>query len=124
MEKWRVRGCISFREHPGAVKLIGIGLASGACNSSFRSPPLIPLSNTIPAVSVVLLTVGLIERDGVFVLFGYFVKPLRVGLLRPYVRLRGERNRSAVQIPSIESDLEIAFVGFIHLPGQIPLSQL
>ena len=62
-----------LREHPGAVKLIGIGLASGGVQLLLPLPPLIPLSNTIPAVSVVLLTVGLIERDGVFVLCGYFV---------------------------------------------------
>jgi hypothetical protein len=62
-----------LREHPSAVKLIGIGLASGGVQLLLPLPPLIPLSNTIPAVSVVLLTVGLIERDGAFVLCGYFV---------------------------------------------------
>jgi len=34
-------------------------------------PPLIPFSNTIPAVSVLLLTAGLMERDGLLVLFGH-----------------------------------------------------
>jgi hypothetical protein len=62
-----------LRDHPGAVKLIGIGLASGGVQLLLPLPPLIPLSNTIPAVSVVLLTIGLIERDGIFVLCGYFV---------------------------------------------------
>lgn len=62
-----------LRDHPGAVKLIGIGLASGGVQLLLPLPPLIPLSNTIPGISVILLTVGLIERDGVFVLCGYFV---------------------------------------------------
>lgn len=62
-----------LRDHPSAVKLIGIGLASGGIQLLLPLPPVIPLSNTIPAISVVLLTVGLIERDGVFVLSGYFV---------------------------------------------------
>ena len=56
-----------------AVNLIGIGLASGGLQLLLPLPPFVPLSNTIPAVSVVLLTAGLIERDGVFVLAGYVV---------------------------------------------------
>ena len=55
------------------INLIGIGLASGGIQLLLPLPPLIPLSNTIPAISVVLLTAGLIERDGVFVLAGYIV---------------------------------------------------
>jgi hypothetical protein len=62
-----------LREHPNAIKLIGVGLASGGLQLLLPLPPLIPLSNTIPAVSVILLALGLIERDGVFVLWGYFV---------------------------------------------------
>lgn len=56
-----------------AVNLIGVGLASGGMQLLLPLPPLIPFSNTIPAVSVVLLTAGMIERDGVFVLLGYVV---------------------------------------------------
>ncbi len=56
-----------------AINLIGIGLASGGLQLLLPLPPLIPLSNTIPAVSVVLLTAGLVERDGVLVLSGYVV---------------------------------------------------
>jgi len=55
------------------VNLIGVGLASGGLQLLLPLPPLIPLSNTIPAISVVLLTAGLIERDGAFVLAGYAV---------------------------------------------------
>ena len=56
-----------------AINLIGIGLASGGLQLLLPLPPLIPFSNTIPAISVVLLTAGMIERDGVFVLLGYVV---------------------------------------------------
>ncbi len=62
-----------LRRWPGMINLIGLGLASGGIQLLLPLPPLIPLSNTLPAISVVLLTAGLIERDGVFVLAGYFV---------------------------------------------------
>ena len=58
---------------PGMQNLIGVGIASGGLLLCLPLPPLIPLSNTIPAVSVLLLTMGMIERDGLLVLFGYFV---------------------------------------------------
>lgn len=32
---------------------------------------LIPFSNTVPAVGILLLTMGMLQRDGVFVLLGY-----------------------------------------------------
>lgn len=56
-----------------AINCIGLGLASGGLQLLLPLPPLVPLSNTIPAVSVVLLTAGLVERDGAFVLAGYVV---------------------------------------------------
>jgi hypothetical protein len=62
-----------LQRSPGMVNLIGLGLASGGLQLLLPLPPLVPLSNTIPAISVVLLTAGLIERDGVFVLAGYAV---------------------------------------------------
>lgn len=55
------------------ICLIGLGLASGGFQLLLPLPPLVPLSNTIPAISVVLLTTGLIERDGLFVVAGYIV---------------------------------------------------
>ncbi|MEZ0254024.1 MAG: exopolysaccharide biosynthesis protein [Chthoniobacter sp.] len=58
---------------PGMINLIGLGIASGGFLLSLPLPPLIPFSNTIPAVSVLLLTAGLIERDGLLVFFGYLV---------------------------------------------------
>jgi hypothetical protein len=58
---------------PGMMNLIGIGIASGGLQLLLPLPPLIPFSNFIPAVSVVLLTAGLSERDGLMVLAGYVV---------------------------------------------------
>lgn len=62
-----------LRRWPGMINLIGLGLASGGIQLLLPLPPLIPLSNAIPAISVVLLTAGLIERDGALVLAGYIV---------------------------------------------------
>jgi len=39
---------------------------------------LIPFSNTAPAVGILLLTIGMIQRDGVFVLLGYLATVLTV----------------------------------------------
>lgn len=58
---------------PGMINLIGIGIASGGLQLCLPLPPLIPFSNFIPALSVVLLTAGMMERDGLMVLSGYFV---------------------------------------------------
>ena len=60
-----------LRRWPGMINLIGVGIASGGLQLVLPLPPLIPLSNTLPGISVVLLAMGLIERDGVFVLAGY-----------------------------------------------------
>ena len=58
---------------PGMINLIGVGIASGGLQLCLPLPPLIPFSNFIPAVSVVLLTAGMMERDGLLVLGGYVV---------------------------------------------------
>jgi hypothetical protein len=58
---------------PGMQNLIGLGIASGGLLLCLPLPPLIPLSNTIPAVAVLLLTAGMIERDGVLVILGQVV---------------------------------------------------
>jgi len=39
---------------------------------------LIPFSNTVPAVAILLLTIGMVQRDGVFVLLGYLATVLTV----------------------------------------------
>jgi hypothetical protein len=60
-----------LRRSRTAINVIGIGLASGGLQLLMPIPGVFPLTNTIPALSVVTLTIGLIERDGVFVLAGY-----------------------------------------------------
>jgi len=39
---------------------------------------LVPFSNTIPAVAILLLTAGMLQRDGLFVLLGYLTTLLTV----------------------------------------------
>lgn len=56
---------------PGMINLIGLGIASGGLLLALPLPPLIPFSNTIPALAVLFLTAGLIERDGLLVLIGH-----------------------------------------------------
>ncbi len=56
---------------PGMINLIGAGIASGGLLLCLPLPPLIPFSNTIPAVAILLLTAGMVERDGLLVLFGH-----------------------------------------------------
>jgi hypothetical protein len=58
---------------PGMINLIGLGIASGGLLLALPLPPVIPLSNTIPALGVLLLTAGMIERDGLLVLAGHIV---------------------------------------------------
>jgi hypothetical protein len=58
---------------PGMINLIGLAVASGGFLLSLPLPPLIPFSNTIPALSVILLAAGLVERDGLLVLFGHLL---------------------------------------------------
>ena len=40
--------------------------------------PLIPLANTLPAIGVILLCLGMAERDGALLLFGHLVALLSV----------------------------------------------
>lgn len=54
---------------PGAMNLIGLGIASGGLLLLLPLP--IPFSNTLPAWAVVLLTAGMMEKDGVLVLLGH-----------------------------------------------------
>ncbi|MDB6154430.1 MAG: exoD [Chthoniobacteraceae bacterium] len=60
-----------LQRSPGMINLIGAGIASGGLLLCLPLPPLIPLSNTIPAASILLLTAGMVERDGLMVLLGY-----------------------------------------------------
>ena len=66
----RIRPRMRFmREHPRMVNLIGVGIISGGFVLSLPLP--IPLSNLFPALSIMCLAAGLMERDGLLVLWGY-----------------------------------------------------
>ena len=49
--------------------LIGLGIASGGF--FLFSPIMVPVMNTLPTISILFLTAGLMERDGLFVLLGH-----------------------------------------------------
>ena len=61
---------------PLMSRLVGVGIALGGFLLLLPLPPFIPLSNTIPAISVIFFLGGLIERDGLLVLCGYLVNCL------------------------------------------------
>ena len=68
----RIRPRMHFlQERPWAVNLIGVGIVSGGFLLSLPLP--IPFSNLFPAVSIMLLAAGLMERDGLLVLWGYIM---------------------------------------------------
>lgn len=54
---------------PGMMNLIGVGIASGGI--FLFLPIMVPVMNTLPTLSILFLTAGMIERDGVFVILGY-----------------------------------------------------
>lgn len=56
---------------PGMMNLIGLGIASGGM--FLFLPIMVPVMNTLPTLSILFLTAGMIERDGLFVLLGYFL---------------------------------------------------
>ncbi|MEO7319250.1 MAG: exopolysaccharide biosynthesis protein [Chthoniobacteraceae bacterium] len=60
-----------LQERPWAINLIGVGIVSGGFLLSLPLP--IPFSNGFPAVSIMLLAAGLMERDGLLVLWGYIM---------------------------------------------------
>lgn len=67
-----VRPRMNFVQHwPGMRNLIGFGIAAGGFVLLLPLP--LPLSNTLPAISILLLAAGMMERDGVCVLLGYGV---------------------------------------------------
>jgi hypothetical protein len=47
------------------------GLAIASCGFALALPLPVPFSNTIPAVSILLLAAGMMEDDGIFILLGY-----------------------------------------------------
>jgi hypothetical protein len=64
---------------PGAMNLIGLGIASGGLLLLLPLP--IPFSNMAPAWAIVLLSAGMMERDGVLVLLGHLLTLLSWGFI-------------------------------------------
>lgn len=58
-----------LRTHPRMVNLIGVAIISGGFILSLPLP--IPFSNLFPAISIMCLAAGFMERDGLLVLIGY-----------------------------------------------------
>jgi hypothetical protein len=69
LEKF-VRARLAFlHAGPGMLRLIGLGIFIAGLGLMLPLP--IPFSNNIPAWAVVLLAIGMMERDGLCVLVGH-----------------------------------------------------
>lgn len=60
-----------FLVGPGMTMLVGAAIAISGVVLSLPIPPPFLLTNTIPGFAIVFLSLGLMERDGVFVLAGH-----------------------------------------------------
>jgi hypothetical protein len=61
---------------PGMLNLLGFMIMIGGILLSLPIPPPFPLTNTIPGFAVIFMALGLMERDGVCILIGYFFATL------------------------------------------------
>jgi len=68
----RLRPRLDFmRRWPLCRLFNGIALMAGGIGLMLPIPPPVPLTNTLPAIGIILLAAGLMEEDGVFILMGY-----------------------------------------------------
>lgn len=74
LEKFAKQRLLFLACWPSMKKLIGVGIASDALFLTLPLP--IPFANTLPAISILLLSAGLMEEDGLLVLLGYFTSLL------------------------------------------------
>ena len=72
-------------EWPGMPSLIGVAIASGGLVLALPLP--VPFSNTLPALSVLLVSAGMIERDGGVILVGHVFGVLAWGYLLGWILL-------------------------------------
>jgi hypothetical protein len=56
---------------PGMMRFLGVMIMIGGILLSLPVPPPFPFTNTIPALAVMFMALGLMERDGVCILIGY-----------------------------------------------------
>ena len=57
---------------PGMINLMGFMIFIGGVMLSLPFPPIFPLTNTIPGLAIIFMALGIMERDGVCTLIGYF----------------------------------------------------
>ncbi|HEY5893561.1 MAG TPA: exopolysaccharide biosynthesis protein [Chthoniobacterales bacterium] len=67
---------MQFMHNQFAIKVIGWGMAFGGFLLCLPLP--FPGTNSVPAISIILLAAGLIERDGIFVCIGFVMSILAV----------------------------------------------
>jgi hypothetical protein len=63
--------------------------------------PLIPLANTLPGIGIILLCLGMAERDGVLLLFGHLVvlvSVLYVGILLYFTAKAGSNPQATLDM--------------------------
>ncbi len=60
-----------FLVGPGMPMLVGLAIAVAGGLLSLPIPPPFILTNTIPGLAIILLALGLMERDGVLIVLGY-----------------------------------------------------
>jgi hypothetical protein len=80
-----VKPRLRWMRHRGLAKIIGLVIALNGLMLCLPLP--VPLTNSIPAISTILLTLGRIERDGVFTLAGFFVSLLGIGYIMFWINL-------------------------------------
>lgn len=56
---------------PGMINLMGFMIMFAGIMLSLPIPPPFPLTNTIPGLAVIFMSLGIMERDGVCTLVGY-----------------------------------------------------
>lgn len=69
LERIAKQRLVRFSNGGWGHRIIGICLAWNALLMSLPLP--IPLTNLLPAYTILFLTIGILERDGLFVLIGY-----------------------------------------------------
>jgi hypothetical protein len=106
-----IRGADRF-EHLVRPRLLGLTESAGINRANgaalvlaailLMAPlPFVPLANTLPGVGIILLCLGMAERDGVVIVFGYAVtllSTLYVGTLLWLVLRAGSNPQAAVDV--------------------------
>ncbi|MFZ0709768.1 MAG: exopolysaccharide biosynthesis protein [Terrimicrobiaceae bacterium] len=60
-----------FLVGPGMGMLVGLAIAFSGIFLSLPIPPPFPLTNTIPGFAIILLSLGIMERDGALIVCGH-----------------------------------------------------